>query len=220
MAGCGEVELSWDHISANNKRLPFSLFVESPDVKKLIGKEWLSSEIINYCIRMILIDTGNRPEFAVLATEFYTKLMGENQMTGCQSGFSASNVKGWFSKRVNLATVGRTLVPINDTRVENGEHWVLVEIDVVRKAFKYLDPYTREDSGGYTANVQRWFASDTIATRRMARRPNRHPGAKAGRWVQLRDVRVVIHRVHGEGCPIVCSTIFRRRHGTLEVSNG
>ena len=56
----------------------------------------------------------------------------------------------------------RTLAPINDTRVrvENGEDWVLVEIDVVRKAFKYLDPYTREDSGGYTANFQRWFASE------------------------------------------------------------
>ena len=98
-----------------------------------------------------------------------------------------------------------------------GTHWVVPRVhEPVQKQWTGSEwPVNR-----FTRNLFWCVGVATVPLSLSLYRPNRHPGAKAGRWVQLRDVRVVVHRVHGEGCPIVCSTIFRRRHGTLEVSNG
>ena len=78
-----------------------------------------------------------------------------------QSGsYRYENVKKWGKKAsLCLPNLDLILVPVH----LNGNHWVLVSINIKCRKIFYLDPFHSPDNHSVTDNVRSWFRDEAEA---------------------------------------------------------
>ena len=102
----------------------FNLKLTRKDLQSISSPNWLNDQIINFYFCMLEQDCNKVTKTVfVFSTFFYTRL--------AQDGYKG--VEKW-TKRVDLFTFDRVLVPINYK-----QHWSLVVLDVKSKTISYFD---------------------------------------------------------------------------------
>lgn len=144
-----------------------SIYLRGASFRRLQGSRWLDDEIINCFVGMInarnkrihaclvplsLPNTHQRtPRTFMFNSFFYTVLcQGKN-------GFNYNGAHRWTRRaKLDVTAYDLILVPIHATN----NHWVLANIDMVRREFGYLDSMKNRDKLGVVPRLKQWLQAE------------------------------------------------------------
>ena len=126
------------------------------DFSTLLPGKWLNDEIINSYFELITMRSAKLaklfkagvPRCIMFNSFFYTTL----NVNG--NGYNYSRVSRWTRKYTDLFEYDKILVPVNQPA-----HWVLVVINLAKKAVEYYDSLGGEDSA-CTKRILRWLGDE------------------------------------------------------------
>eukprot|EP00938_MAST-03A_sp_MAST-3A-sp1_P006484 g6484.t1 len=128
-------------------------YVTRKKIRCLADGEWLNDEVINF-----MMETHQREGVCVFNSFLYSMLM-QNDV------YDYKRVRRWTKRRkIDVFKFEKLLVPINLPG-----HWSLVEINMSRKEFIYLDSMNRHGRSGSDVieNLKRWLNDESMDKRKI-----------------------------------------------------
>ena len=128
-------------------------YVIRKKIRCLANGEWLNDEVINF-----MMETYQRDGICVFNSFLYSMLMQNDT-------YDYKRVRRWTKRRkIDVFKYEKILVPINLPG-----HWSLVEINIRRKAFIYLDSMNEDGDSGSDVieNLKRWLNDESMDKRKI-----------------------------------------------------
>lgn len=140
------------------------------DFLRLGGVAWLSGEVMNSFVALVnarddrgrlrstTADSSNKPSTLprtrMLNTHFFSRLCLR------RGHYCYDNVRRWGTKAgVDLENVDNIIIPVH----LNNAHWLLVVVDVAKRAFVFYDSLSLTDAEDAVGVVRRWLSDEALA---------------------------------------------------------